>query len=71
LLRRRQAGEVDPWITVPASPRVADEPGASMALVGEGDLEKVLGDLADVVRHAAREHHEALETAMAPVAVRS
>jgi hypothetical protein len=68
VLRLLQAGEVDPPIIALAVAGVAGELGASLALAGEDDLERVLGDLADVVRQVGREHREMLEVAVAPAA---
>jgi hypothetical protein len=44
------------------------ELGAAMARAGEDELETVLGDLANVLRHTGREHGEALAVALAPAA---
>ena len=63
-----QAGEVDPRVIALAVAGVAGELGASMALAGEDELETILGDLADVLRHTGRDHGEALAVALAPVA---
>jgi hypothetical protein len=68
IARLLQAGEVDPRVIALAVAGVAGEFGASMALAGEDELETVLGDLADVLRHTGREHAKALAVTVAPVA---
>jgi hypothetical protein len=47
---------------------VTGELGASMARAGEGELETILRDLADVLQHAGQEHDELLDVALAPPA---
>jgi hypothetical protein len=44
---------------------MAGELGASLALAGEDDLERVLGDVADVARQLGREQRAMLEVAVA------
>ena len=61
-------GEVHPQLIIMAVARVAGELGASAALAGGQDHETLLGELAEVVREAGREHHEALRTLELPVA---
>ncbi len=68
VLRLLREGEVHPQVIVLAAIRVAGELGASAALAGGQDVEKLLGELADVVRRAGREHHEALRAEMLPTA---
>ena len=61
-------GEVDPRLVVMAVARVAGELGAAAALAGGQDHEALLGELAEVVREAGREHHEALRALELPAA---
>lgn len=49
VLRLLREGEVHPHLIVLAVARVAGELGASAALAGGQDVEKLLGELADVV----------------------
>ncbi len=67
-LRLLKEGEVHPRVIVLAAARVAGELGAATALAGGEDAEEVLGALAEVVREAGREHHEALRGMTLPVA---
>ncbi len=60
VLRLLREGEVHPQIIVMAAARVAGELGAAAALARGQDVEKLLGELADVVRQARREHLETL-----------
>ena len=48
--------------------RVAGELGAGAALAGGQDHEALLTELAEVVREARREHHEALRVVELPAA---
>jgi hypothetical protein len=66
--RLLQDGDVHPQLVVLALARVAGEVGAGAALAGGMDLETMLGDLADLVRHAGREQYEKQETGGMPVA---
>jgi len=68
VLRLLQDGEVHPQLVVLAVARVTGELGASAALAGGMDPEALLGDLADFVRHAGREHAETLRAEALPVA---
>jgi hypothetical protein len=52
---------VHPQIVVMTAVRVAGELGASAALATGQDIEGVLGDLAEILRRAGREHHETLQ----------
>ena len=61
-------GEVHPRLVVMAVARVAGELGAGAALASGQDHEALLGELAEVVREAGREHHEALRAATLPAA---
>jgi hypothetical protein len=67
-LRLLQAGEVHPQLIVLATARVAGELAASAALAGGEDVERLLSELAEVVRRAGREHHAALRAELLPVA---
>ena len=68
VLRLLRDGEVHPQVIVLAAARVAGELGASAALAGGQDVEKLLGELADVVRQAGHEHGELLTAEALPVA---
>jgi hypothetical protein len=68
VLRLLKEGEVHPRVVVLAAARVAGELGAAAALAGGEDAEEVLGGLAEVVREAGREHHEALRAVTLPTA---
>ena len=68
VLRLLREGEVHPQVIVLAVARVAGELGASAALAGGQDVEKLLGELADVVRQAGQEHGELLAAEALPVA---
>ncbi len=60
VLRLLREGEVHPQVIVLAVARVAGEVGASAALAGGQDVEKLLGDLVEALQQAGREHHEML-----------
>jgi hypothetical protein len=68
VLRLLRDGGTHPRLVVLAAAAVAGELGAAMALADGQDLEAVLGELAEVVRHAGREHQEALRIGVLPVA---
>ncbi len=68
ILRLLREGEVHPQVIVLAAARVAGELGASAALAGGQDVEKLLGELAEIVREAGREQREMLRAEMLPVA---
>jgi hypothetical protein len=67
VLRLLHVGEVHPQLILLAVAQVTGELAAA-ALVGGEKLEKLLGELAEVVRHAGREHHQTLQAEMLPVA---
>jgi hypothetical protein len=67
VLRLLRASEVRPQLILLAMARVTCELAAA-ALAGERELEPLLGELAEVVRHAGREHHQMLQVEMLPVA---
>lgn len=71
VIRLLREGEVHPQLIVMAVARVAGELGAGAALAGGQDLETLLDELAEVVREAGREHHEALQALELPVAGRA
>jgi hypothetical protein len=60
-----RVGEVHPQLIVMAAAQAAGEMGAGLAVAGEDDLERVLGELAAILRQAGREHGEALAVAVA------
>ena len=66
VLRLLRLGEVHPRLIVLALARVTGELAAA-ALAGGQELEPLLGELAEVVRHAGREHHATLQAEMLPV----
>jgi hypothetical protein len=68
VLRLLRVGEVHPQLIVLAMARVTGELAAAAALAGEEELESLLGELAEVVRYAGREHHATLQATMLPVA---
>ena len=67
-LRLLREGEIHPQLIVLAVVRVAGELGAATALAGGQDYEGLLGELAEVMRQAGREHHEVLRAMELPVA---
>jgi hypothetical protein len=68
VLRLLQEGQVHPQLIVLTMARVAGELGASAALAGGQDTEKMLGELAEIMREAGREQREMLRAEMMPVA---
>ena len=67
VLRLLRAGEVHPRLIVLVVAQVTGELAAA-ALAGGEDVEPLLGELAEVVRHAGREHHRTLQAERLPVA---
>jgi hypothetical protein len=67
-LRLLQEGEVDPQLVILAAARITGELGASAALADGMDPEAILGDLADFVRKAGREWHDAFGLKAIPAA---
>jgi hypothetical protein len=61
VLRLLREGEVHPHIIIMAAAQVTGELGASAALAGGQDAEAMLGDLAEALWQAGREHHETLQ----------
>lgn len=68
VLRLLRAGAVHPQLIVLAVAQVTGELAASAALAGGEELEPLLDKLAEVVRHAGREHHRTLQAERLPVA---
>jgi hypothetical protein len=68
VLRLLRVGEVHPQLIVLAVAQVTGELAAAAALAGGEELEPLLGELAEVVRHAGREHHRTLQAERLPVA---
>jgi hypothetical protein len=48
--------------------QIAGELGASAALASGQEVEKLLGELAEVLQQAGRDHHETLQALALPVA---
>jgi hypothetical protein len=67
VLQLLQAGDVHPNVIVLALARVTGETGTAAALVGGEIVEKVLGELAEVVRRTGRDHQEMLQGEGLPV----
>jgi hypothetical protein len=67
VLRLLRAGAVHPQLIVLAMTRMTGELAAA-ALAGGQAVEPLLGELAEVVRHAGREHHRTLQAERLPVA---
>jgi hypothetical protein len=61
-------GRDPPQLAVLAVARVAGELGADVAHAGGARPEGILGDLADLVRHAGQAQHEKLEAGTMPTA---
>jgi hypothetical protein len=68
VLRLLRVGEVHLQLIVLAVARVSGELAAAAALAGDEEVELLLGELAAVVRHAGREHHQTLQVERLPVA---
>ena len=68
VLRLLQEGEVHPQLLILAVTRVAGELGASAALASGQEVEKLLGELAEVLQQAGRDRHEMLQAELLPVA---
>jgi hypothetical protein len=67
-VRLLRIGEIHPQVIVVAAAQAAGEMGAGLAVAGGDDLESMLGELTAILRHAGREHGEALAVALAPAA---
>jgi hypothetical protein len=69
VLRLLHAGEVQPPLILLAMARMTGElAAAAAALAGGQDGEPLLGELAKVMRHAGREHHQTLQAERLPLA---
>ena len=68
VLRLFREGELHPRVIILAAARVAGELGASAALAGGQDAEKLLSELAEVMRQAGRDQAETLRAEGLPVA---
>jgi hypothetical protein len=68
VLRLLQEGEVHPQLLILAVTQIAGELGASAALASGQEAEVLLGDLAEALRQAGRDHHETLQALALPVA---
>jgi hypothetical protein len=71
VLKLLQEGEAHPQLVILAMARVTAELGASMALAGDQDLEKLLDEVVEIVRQVGRDHHEALQVVTMPPAGRA
>ena len=56
-----QAGDIHPNVIVLAVARVTGETGTAAAMISGENVEKQLGELAEVVRRAGRDHQEMLQ----------
>jgi hypothetical protein len=68
VLRLLQESEVHPQLLILAVTHVAGELGASAALASGQEVEELLGELAEVLQQAGRDHHEVLQAELLPVA---
>jgi hypothetical protein len=68
VLRLLQEGRVHPQLLILAVTRIAGELGASAALASGQEVEKLLGELAEVLQQTGRDHHEMLQAELLPVA---
>jgi hypothetical protein len=68
VLRLLQEGQVHPQLLILAVTQIAGELGASAALASGQEVEELLGELAEVLQQAGREHHETLQALALPVA---
>jgi hypothetical protein len=66
-LQLLQAGDLHPHVIVLALARVTGETGTAAAMVSGENPEKLLGELAAVVRRAGRDHQEMLQNEGLPV----
>jgi hypothetical protein len=69
VLRLLQEGKVHPQLLILAVPQIAGKLGVSAALASGQEVQVVLGEPADVLQQAGREHHETLQALTLPVAV--
>jgi hypothetical protein len=68
VLRLLQEGEMHPQLLILAVTQIAGELGASAALASGQEVEVLLGELAEVLQQAGREHHNMLQADLLPVA---
>ncbi len=68
VLRLLQEDRVHPQLLILAVTQIADELGASAALASGQGVEELLGELAEVLQQAGRDHHEVLQAELLPVA---
>jgi hypothetical protein len=68
IIRLLQEGRVHPQLLILAVTHVAGELGASAALASGQEVEKLLGELAEDLQQAGRDHHEVLQAELLPVA---
>ena len=68
ILRLLQEGTVHPQLVILAVTQIAGELGASAALASGQEVEELLGELAEVLQQAGRDHHETLQALALPVA---
>jgi hypothetical protein len=68
VLRLLQEGEMHPQLLILAVTQIAGELGASAALASGQEVGVLLGELAEVLQQAGREHHETLQALALPVA---
>jgi hypothetical protein len=67
VLRLRRVGEIYPQVIVLAAARVAGEMGADAAREGGEDVERLLGELAEIMREAGLKHHATFQAGGLPV----
>ncbi len=68
VLRLLQEGTVHPQLLILAVTQIAGELGVSAALASGQEVEKLLGELAEVLQQAGRNQHETLQALTLPVA---
>jgi hypothetical protein len=68
VLRLLQESKVHPQLLILAVTQIAGELGASAALASGQEVEELLGELAEVLQQAGREHHNMLQADLLPVA---
>ncbi len=68
VLRLLQEGETHPQLAVLAAVMAAGQLAAATALASGQDLEEALGELAEIMIQAGRDHHEMLRAELLPVA---
>jgi hypothetical protein len=68
ILQLLQEGRVHPQLLILAVTQIVGELGASAALASGQEVEKLLGELAEVLQQVGRDHHATLQTLALPVA---